>query len=711
MAQLSRTSLAIFSLFVCIYLFEDPSYCQDTLLPPSPLIALSNYDRQIPLYWFAPGSHAVEVGYDDGTYDRPGYVHSEWKQNQAAMKLNLNEYLHCYVESVKVYLVNLDNSPLEGDRNSPFQLSLHRDSSGVPGRILWGPTLLQADSLAWDNKGQWLPVPVDLFINQDSIIWLVFHWLEQTPDAPLVGLTTTSSDFHSYFAQFNGEILDWTIYNDANLMFRAKILTNAVATLQSVQVDSFNLYRTTNPAGTFTEKDKLLFLPSGTLQYVDNSLLNGRAYFYAISSVFAGLESQLQKSGTTIPHLGAELYVSQLSKQIEMLPDSLLLDSIQITNSGDLPLQLRLEVQILDSLGNQLSDNCGHTWKSSQSSSDLLFNWIDIQQDENLIATGPADDTNWGPYRLGFNFPFYGNYFDSVRICSNGFISFTSPSDSRNNTNLPNPGGRFNLIAPFWDDLLLTDSSKIYSWSEDDSTIISYVNLSHYPDPGNYTFQVILTPSGPISLQYLTMSGATNSATVGIQNHDGSDGLLIAYNQDFLDDSFVIQIPSPWLQLKTYPDLLLPGESIFLSYAVNSKDLVLGQYFGRILFSGEDSAGSLVPQEYHLTVGIDTFTSVGQSGQSALPVNFWLAQNFPNPFNQSTSINYKLRSSGLISLKVFNLLGEEVATLVSGYQPAGLHQVTWDGRNNRGEVVASGLYFYQLSLGNATQTRKLTLLK
>jgi hypothetical protein len=711
MAQLSRTSFAILSVVACSYLFADTSYCQDSLLPPSHLIALSNYSHQVPLYWFAPGSQPIELGYDDGTYERPGYVGSEWKQNQAALKLNLNGYLPCYLELLKVYLVNLDNSPLEGNQNSPFQLSLHRDSSGVPGRILWGPILLKADSLAWDVKGQWLPVPVDLFINQDSLIWLVFHWLEQTPDAPLIGLNTTSSDFHSYFAQFNGEILDWTIYNDANLMFRAEILTNSVPTLQSLQLDSFNLYRTTNPGGTFSEGDKWLSLPAGSSQHMDSSLSNGQTYFYAISSVDSGQESPLQISDAALPRQGAQLQLSQMSKSIEMLPDSLILDSIQVTNSGDLPAQLRIQVQILDSLDHQVSDNWGHTWKSSQFSLDSHFNWIDIQQNEYLIAQGFADHASWGPYLLGFSFPFYGYAFDSFRIYSKGFISFTCPNSEFKNTVLPSSVGRFNLLAPFWDDLLPADSSKIYFKTNSESTVVSFVDLSRHPSGGNFSFQVILTPDGAIVFQYLKMSGTTNFATVGIQNHNGSDGLQIAYNEEYLTDSMIIQIPPPWLTINSLPTQLGAGDAGYLVFEVNAEDLKLGQYKGKLVLSAEDSTGFITPMGIPVILSVDTLTGIEDPELAQLPAQFRLYQNYPNPFNQSTRIGYTLKISGPVSLKVFNLLGEEVATLVNAIQSAGSYQVTWDGRNNRGEAVASGIYFYQLSLGNATQTRKLTLLK
>ena len=89
-----------------------------------------------------------------------------------------------------------------------------------------------------------------------------------------------------------------------------------------------------------------------------------------------------------------------------------------------------------------------------------------------------------------------------------------------------------------------------------------------------------------------------------------------------------------------------------------------------------------------------------------IPTSFSLAQNFPNPFNPSTTIQYSLPQSGSVSLKIYNLLGEEVKTLADEYQVAGKHSVHFNASS-----LASGIYLYRIQAGAFEQTKKMILLK
>jgi hypothetical protein len=103
-----------------------------------------------------------------------------------------------------------------------------------------------------------------------------------------------------------------------------------------------------------------------------------------------------------------------------------------------------------------------------------------------------------------------------------------------------------------------------------------------------------------------------------------------------------------------------------------------------------------------LTNGITGVTA----GPVGSPLEFALSQNYPNPFNPSTQISYSVPQKGQVTLKVFNVLGMEVATLVSGIQDAGKHAATFNAAS-----ISSGVYFYRLQAGGVSLTRKMLFVK
>jgi hypothetical protein len=88
-----------------------------------------------------------------------------------------------------------------------------------------------------------------------------------------------------------------------------------------------------------------------------------------------------------------------------------------------------------------------------------------------------------------------------------------------------------------------------------------------------------------------------------------------------------------------------------------------------------------------------------------------LSQNEPNPFNPETTIRFTMPSSGNVTLNIYDAAGRLVRSLVNGVTEAGSHNVTWNGVDNHGSPVSSGVYFYRLSAGKFSETKKMTLLK
>jgi hypothetical protein len=100
-----------------------------------------------------------------------------------------------------------------------------------------------------------------------------------------------------------------------------------------------------------------------------------------------------------------------------------------------------------------------------------------------------------------------------------------------------------------------------------------------------------------------------------------------------------------------------------------------------------------------------------ETGNRERPSEFALSQNYPNPFNQSTEIEFTLGKSGFASLNIYDILGRKVRSLVSEHLSSGYKSVLWDGRDDKGLEVASGIYFYRIEAGPHTVTNRMVLLK
>ena len=121
----------------------------------------------------------------------------------------------------------------------------------------------------------------------------------------------------------------------------------------------------------------------------------------------------------------------------------------------------------------------------------------------------------------------------------------------------------------------------------------------------------------------------------------------------------------------------------------------------------------LDPGEFHIYTSVKLptpeagiITDVKNNSSSGVVTDYELAQNYPNPFNPTTVINYQLLKSGLVKLKVYDILGREVASLVNGVQQAGVHSIEFDGSR-----LASGTYFYRLQADGFVSTKKMLIIK
>ena len=125
-----------------------------------------------------------------------------------------------------------------------------------------------------------------------------------------------------------------------------------------------------------------------------------------------------------------------------------------------------------------------------------------------------------------------------------------------------------------------------------------------------------------------------------------------------------------------------------------------------------EAQGGTYMGDLTICAGVECGNNVkDETGVREKPTQFSLFQNYPNPFNQTTKIGFTLAKSGFVNLTIYDILGRSVRTLVSEPLSPGYKSVLWDGKNDSGEDVASGIYFYQLRVRDFSETRKLLLLK
>jgi hypothetical protein len=357
-------------------------------------------------------------------------------------------------------------------------------------------------------------------------------------------------------------------------------------------------------------------------------------------------------------------------------------------------------------------DAFGYIWIDSDEPGGPPFNWVDITGVGTPITswTGTGDD-GYATITLPFSFPFYGDNFTSINIVTNGFMNFGATSTAYLNGAIPSTATPNNAIYPWWDDLDVRTQGSVHYYYDaaNNGFIVQYTNVPHYASTGSgtYTFQVILKPGGDVLCQYMSMVGLVTSATIGIENAAGTIGLQVASDAAYVHDNLALLFTRdavPWLSTDISQGILAPGDSVNVQVRVHPFGMSSGTYRAQFVVGGNISSPKIVP------VRLDVTTDVPMV--RGLPTEFALEHNYPNPFNPSTTIKYALPTESKVTLHVFNVLGQEVATLVDLTQAAGYYEAKWDALQS-----ASGVYFFRIDAAPTngasvfTQVRKMLMLK
>ena len=303
-----------------------------------------------------------------------------------------------------------------------------------------------------------------------------------------------------------------------------------------------------------------------------------------------------------------EMHVSPASMSVVLPPDSQTTQTMQICNTGGSDLNWTSGANVINGgtgspyppyslgkddvdthpgiLGSGGPDAFGYKWTDSDEPGGPVFDWVDITGVGTPVGlTGDDQDVYGIP--IGFDFPFYGNPFNSLTVSSNGWMSFSYTGTSTYLTNyaLPSSSGPPNMLAGFWDDLSFSSthgSATAFYYNDGSRFILSFIDVPHYPSTGTgpYTFQYILYPNGKIVYQYLSMGPTQNSATIGIQNATQDDGLNVVFNSDYVHDGLAIAFQSvpQWLTLSPTGGVVPAGGCMDVTATFDSTGLDHGTH-------------------------------------------------------------------------------------------------------------------------------------
>jgi Peptidase family C25 len=280
------------------------------------------------------------------------------------------------------------------------------------------------------------------------------------------------------------------------------------------------------------------------------------------------------------------------------------------------------------SLNHTLSTSQGaYSATDSNSFGGPAYSWVEISATGTEV-TGFAnpDDGISAAIPLGFSFPFYGSSFMTLRVCTNGFISFTDEAAPWGNTPLPTFGAPRNIIAAFWDDLILDAGSKIFTQQMGNMFVVQFNNIALFSSPAQrITCEIILKLSGEILLQYKDVTETDHNYTVGIQNNFRTEGLQLALNTNYVQSGLAIRIAPPgfysWLTFSANSGTVPPGQSQTITATLDASGLPAGQYASTIYVDSNDASLPRFSIPVRFTVGVT-------------PVQTWRLANFGTTANE-----------------------------------------------------------------------------
>ncbi|MGH9869077.1 MAG: S8 family serine peptidase [Candidatus Polarisedimenticolia bacterium] len=256
-------------------------------------------------------------------------------------------------------------------------------------------------------------------------------------------------------------------------------------------------------------------------------------------------------------------------------------------------------------------DAFGYRWRDSDAPGGPPFNFVDISTTGNLITFSSQDNALSPIIDMGMTFPLYGTEFSSLKISTNGWLTFdtTTTVTASANGALPSTSLGRSAIAMFWDDLHLRTGNVRYL-NDGLRFIVQYTGVGRLsPSTGqSYTFQAQIYPNGRILLMYQSMVGTLNSATIGVQNQARTVALQVisqtGTGTPYVHDNLALEIKRTpdWLSVTPAGATIPPGGSQDFAVTFDSTDRIGGDLIGNVVLNTNipPQAEILIPATLHV---------------------------------------------------------------------------------------------------------------
>jgi hypothetical protein len=347
----------------------------------------------------------------------------------------------------------------------------------------------------------------------------------------------------------------------------------------------------------------------------------------------------------------------------------------------------------------------------------LVWNAVEEASHYYIIRDGESkfccDDTSWIDYNSDTTKHYY-------QVIAGNDCAFSDPSDSVLAAVIRAPERPSRLIAKVacgavdiaWSFVQEADFYQLYR----DGAFLANVAETTYQDdnPGNSLRRYKIR-----SINGCDSSAFSDSAEIAtFSSAPGSPGYVKPDNNSIhkmgapliLDWEDVPNQTSYELEISRTMDfgfILLSKRTPYSQYTFLNLDT--GTYYWRAKAYNECGWSGAPSEAWSFRV--ETSSDFPEPNPRSLPTSFSLGRNYPNPFNPTTRFDFALPRACEVEIKVYDVMGREIAVLARGYYPAGYHKIIWNGENSRGEPAASGIYIYRMAAGDFIENRKMILLK